>query len=84
MSARGGRHDAGHPAEYFADATGNIWHNRSGGNGYETGHQGVLDQVLGVIVLPNPQAPNRVQVRLHRACSPQRLSIRIEPPFVLP
>lgn len=39
--------------EYGGNAGGDPWHDRASGNGYETGHQGVLDQVLAAIIRPD-------------------------------
>ena len=61
--ARRSCHYTRYSAEDFADAAGHSWHNRASCNRDKPSHQRVLNQILPVIVSPNHNAANHVQVR---------------------
>jgi hypothetical protein len=60
--AGGCNHHAGYSAKDFANVAGYVWYDRACSDRDKTSHQSVLDKVLSVILLPNPQAANYAQV----------------------
>ena len=58
--SRSGGHNRRDLREDRADAGGDARHNRAGGNGHETRHQSVLDEVLTARILQNLQFQNEI------------------------
>jgi hypothetical protein len=60
--AGGLAHHAGHFAKNLTDAAGDCGHNRTGSSRYKTGHESVFDEILSVIVPPNAEPRDDIQI----------------------
>src|SRR5262245_61122275 len=56
----GSGHDRRDLREDRADGGRNARHNRTGGNGHETSHQSIFDEVLTFAILPNLQLQKQI------------------------
>jgi len=57
----GGRgHHRRNLRENRADAAGNARHDSAGGNGHETRHQSIFDEVLTALIFPNLQLQKQI------------------------